>query len=162
MNDTPAEIMQSNDFIVLEDIIADEHDESVILDENTIILAAGDAYSIINMKKMTAALKASGKSYQDIAFEKDISVSSIYKFFARKSKNPSFYNFVMICDSIGISIDDVCDLKCEKIKEDRDSLVDEMKSRMTRMQNTIDGLYAQIQELLSEIKRITPANRDDY
>ena len=82
----PPEIIQSENLIVLEDNHADSHAENVILDENTIILAAGDAYSLIDMCSLKAAVKKSGLSYEDIADKMDISVSSIYKFFSKKSK----------------------------------------------------------------------------
>ena len=55
MDNSNLPVIPQDNFIVLEDNLADMHDEKVVLDENTIILTSGDTYSQI-YTAMTAVL----------------------------------------------------------------------------------------------------------
>lgn len=121
------------DLIILEDNSADQQDQNIILDENTIILAAGDTYSLIDMDALEKAVDASGLSYQDISRKADISISSIYKFFSRTSKNPTFYNVLMIFKVIGASVDTLCGLKPKA----KPTPTDALKEKIIRMEDQI-------------------------
>lgn len=118
---------------ILEDNSADTQDKNVILAENTMILAAGDTYSLINMDALEEAVDASGLSYQDISDRADISISSIYKFFSRTSKNPTFYNVLMIFKVIGASVDTLCGLKPKA----KPTPTDALKEKIIRMEDQI-------------------------
>ena len=165
MNNQTPEILSQDNFIVLEDTIADSHAEEVVLDENTIILAAGDTYSLIDMAALRDAVKRSGLSYEDIADSTDISVSSIYKFFSKKSKSPSFFNVLMIFRAIGASVDDICGLHPKK----KQPTPAECRERMTGLEKTIDQLQrtmeAQtklIEQLADELRKSQPRSDEDY
>jgi hypothetical protein len=163
-NTTP--IIDLDNITILPDNHADAHDEEVILDENTIILASGDTYSLIDMALLRDAAKRSGKSFEDVSVERDISISSIYKFFAMKSKSPSFYNVVMICDAYGVSVDQLCNLAAFR---NRQTAPDALSDRITHLEDTVSRLsrlvedqHKAITDLLHELRRISPAGHDDY
>ena len=154
MEENTPGIVTPENLVVLEDNHADLHDENVILDENTIILASGDTYSLLDLPALKKAVKKSGLSYEDIADQMDISVSSIYKLFARKSKSPSFYNTVMICKAVGASVDALCGLSPAP---DTD-----IAGRLERLEETIAQQNRLIAELLAELRRSSPASHEDY
>ena len=165
MDEMTPEIIQSENLIVLEDNHADLHDKEIILDENTIILAAGDAYSLIDMCSLKAAVKKSGLSYEDIADKMDISVSSIYKFFSKKSKSPSFYNTLMIFKAIGVSVDEICGI-CPKQKtaalDDQTKTLTRLCETVSALQKTVESQSRLIEQLTAELRRISPASSEDY
>lgn len=157
MDEQTPEIIQSENLIILEDNLADAHDEEIILDKNTIILAAGDAYSIIDMAALKSAVKQSGLSYEDIADAMDISVSSIYKFFAKKSKSPSFYNTVMIFKAVGASLDELCGLRRPSSSPDLSAEVAALRSSIADLRRVVDTQTQLIETLLHDLHR-----SDDY
>lgn len=171
MNPKEPKNILREDFIILEDIHADSHDESIILDENTLILPAGDAYSLFDMDKVRSAFHKSGLSYDEVAEMKDISVSSIYKFMSKKSKSPSLYNSVMIFQALDISMDDLFGFPPKKTDIDTKTIAD-MKSMMetiSALQNTVESLQNTIEtqnnlirDLISAVNRTSPASGDDY
>lgn len=164
-NTTP--IIDLDNITILPDNHADAHDEDVILDENTIILASGDTYSLIDMALLRDAAKRSGKSFEDVSVERDISISSIYKFFAMKSKSPSFYNVVMICDAYGVSVDELCNLSAHRSRQtapdttlsDRIARLEETVTRLSRL---VEDQNLIITDILSELRHTSPASREDY
>lgn len=160
MDNAQPKIIQKENMIVLEDSHADSHDQKVILDENTIILASGDAYSLFDMEVLKSALKRSHKSYEDIAEEKNISVSSIYKFISKKSKSPSFYNTIMLFDAAGVSVDELCNLSAYRNKTH--SPDPSLLERLDRLENMVSQQNRLIAELTAEIKRISTGISDDY
>ena len=165
MNSQTPEILPQENFIILEDNHADSHAEEVVLDENTIILAAGDTYSLIDMAALRAAVKRSGLSYEDIAEATDISVSSIYKFFSKKSKSPSFFNVLMIFRAIGASVDDICGLhpkKKQPTPEECRERLSGMERSIAAMEQTMQSQAEMIKQLTAELRRINPASHDDY
>lgn len=159
MHDNTPEIIQPENLIILEDTHADAHTEDVVLDENTIILAAGDTYSLIDMKALRSAVKKSGLSYEDIAEQKDISVSSIYKFFAQKSKSPSFYNTLMIFKAVGASVDEICGLRPSSPSQDSDLLkrIDRLTDSVHDLQKIVAAQSKLIESLLRDLHTF-----DDY
>ena len=64
MTESKNDIIQSDNIVVLEDNMTNQIDNSVLLDKNTIILAAGDVYTEIDMDVLRKAFKDYGKSYQ--------------------------------------------------------------------------------------------------
>lgn len=165
MKNQQPEIISQENFIVLEDMHADSHAEHVIYDENTIILAAGDTYSLIDMDALRDALKKSGLSYEQIAEDTDISISSIYKFFAKKSKSPSFFNTVMIFKAIGASVDEICGLhptnKTHTPAECRERLSG-MEKTIAELQRTVETQTKLIEQLVDELRKSQPRSDDDY
>jgi transcriptional regulator with XRE-family HTH domain len=128
-------------------------------------LAAGDTYSLIDMAALRAAVKRSGLSYEDIAEATDISVSSIYKFFSKKSKSPSFFNVLMIFRAIGASVDDICGLHPKK----KQPTPEECRERMTcleknisQLQRTMEAQTKLIEQLADELRKSQPRSDDDY
>lgn len=165
MNSQTPEILSQENFIILEDNHADSHAEEVVLDENTIILAAGDTYSLIDMAALRAAVKRSGLSYEDIAEATDISVSSIYKFFSKKSKSPSFFNVLMIFRAIGASVDDICGIhpkKKQPTPEECRERLSGMERSIAAMEQTMQSQAEMIKQLTAELRRLNPASHDDY
>lgn len=165
MNSQTPEILPQENFIILEDNHADSHAEEVVLDENTIILAAGDTYSLIDMAALRAAVKRSGLSYEDIAEATDISVSSIYKFFSKKSKSPSFFNVLMIFRAIGASVDDICGIhpkKKQPTPEECRERLSGMERSIAAMEQTMQSQAEMIKQLTAELRLINPASHDDY
>ena len=165
MQETTPEVIQAENLIILEDSSADLHDEEIILDQNTIILAAGDTYSLIDMPALKRAVKESGLSYEDISEKMDISVSAIYKFFSKKSKSPSFYNTLMIFKAIGASVDDICGLRPKNKAPTPDecrSKLSQLEKSVATLQKTIEAQNKLITALTEEIHRYSPASRDDY
>lgn len=151
MTDNTKDFIQSDEIIVLEDKQADQHDEALVMDENTIILAAGDAYSLIDMTALIKAMHDAGMTYHDISEQKDISLSAVYKFFRKRSKNPSFYNVVQIIEACGASVDEICGIK----RKDPDSAIN-------RLCEIVEAQSRKIDELTRELRRIAPANTEDY
>lgn len=165
MDEMTPEIIQSENLIVLEDNHADLHDKEIILDENTIILAAGDTYSMIDMPYLISAVHATNKSYEYIAEEQNISVSSIYKLLTYKSKSPSFYNVVKVCMAAGVSLDRLCGI-CTKQKPSTPDAQTETLSRLcetvSALQKTVESQSRLIEQLTAELRRISPASSEDY
>lgn len=161
MEENNVPILQPENIIVLEDNHADLHDEDVILDENTIILASGDTYSLIDMHALRTAVKKSGLSFEDIANKMDISASSIYKFFAKKSKSPSFYNTVMIFKAIGASVDTLCGIIPTQDNASASANNDLVK-QIGCLEKMIEKQNQMILELTREVQRISANIRDDY
>ncbi len=165
MDEMTPEIIQSENLIVLEDNHADLHDKEIILDENTIILAAGDTYSMIDMPYLISAVHATNKSYEYIAEEQKISVSSIYKLLTYKSKSPSFYNVVKLCISAGVSLDRLCRI-CPKQKaaapDDQTEILSRLCETISTLQKTVESQSRLIQQLTAELRRISPASSEDY
>ena len=162
MDEKTPEIIQTENLIILEDNLADAHDEETILDKNTIILAAGDAYSLFDMEVLKSALKQSHKSYEDIAEEKGISVSSIYKFISKKSKSPSFYNTIMLFDAAGVSVDELCNLSAYRDRRyapdpDLSAEVAALRSSIADLRRVVDTQTQLIETLLHDLHR-----SDDY
>lgn len=141
MRDAINDAAQADNIVILEDNSADNHDKNVILSENTIILAAGDTYSLIDMDKLEEAVERSGMSYQSISDKADISISSIYKFFSRASKNPTFYNVLMIFKAVGASVDDICGITPKRPPEPADQL----REKIIRMEDTIENLQYRLE-----------------
>lgn len=165
MQENTPEVIQAENLIILEDSNADLHDEEIILDKDTIILAAGDTFSLIDMPALKKAVKQSGLSYEDISEQSDISISSIYKFFAKKSKSPSFYNVLMIFKAIGASVDEICGLH----PKSKAPTPDECRAKFAHLEKSIASLERTIEAqnklivaLAEEIHRYSPASRDDY
>jgi transcriptional regulator with XRE-family HTH domain len=165
MQESTPEIIQAENLIVLEDSHADLHDEKLILDKNTIILAAGDTYSLIDMPALKRCVKQSGLSYEDISEKMDISISAIYKFFSKKSKSPSFYNVLMIFKAIGASVDEICGLHPKRNAPSPD----ECRSKLASLEKTVSSLQKNIEEqnklissLTETLRQYSPASRDDY
>ena len=152
---TPLPISPEN-LIILEDTHADKHDPETILDENTIILASGDTYSLIDLPALKKAVKKSGRSYEEIADQMDISVSSIYKLFSKKSKSPSFYNTVMVFKAVGASVDEICGLTPTRSTDGN------IAKRLEKLEKTVEQQNRLIAELLAEIRRSSPASHEDY
>lgn len=130
---------KEENLVVLPDNAADDHGPEAIMDENTIILASGDTYSLINMDALEEAIKDSGMSYQTISEKADISLSSVYKFLSRTSKSPSFYNVVRLMWAVGCSVDALCGLKPRPISA-RDKNLDTLLSTKDKI---IEDLTAQ-------------------
>lgn len=125
----------SADLMILHDNSADQQDKNLILDENTIILASGDTYTLIDMDALEKAVDASGLSYQDISRKSGISISSIYKFFSRSSKNPTFFNVLMIFKAVGASVDTLCGLKPKAKPTPTDALREQVICMEHQIQN---------------------------
>lgn len=143
MNEMQPDIIQPDNIVVLEDTMAHQLDDSVLLDENTIILAAGDVYDKIDMDMIQKALKTYGKSYQKLSDKIGISKEAIYKFLKKKSKSPSAYLLIALCKELGVSLDDVCGLrKAENPTADRD--IAELKEAVTAMQKALDKLSKEL------------------
>lgn len=160
MDEMTPEIIQSENLIVLEDNHADLHDTEIILDENTIILAAGDTYSMIDMPYLISAVHATNKSYEYIAEEQNISVSSIYKFLTYKSKSPSFYNVVKLCISAKVSLDRLCGLKFDPAPDQNQPLtatLQKLSDTIADLQRVIESQNKLIESLLKDLHR-----PDDY
>lgn len=160
MDNNSPEIIRQENMIILEDSHADEHDKNVILDENTIILASGDAYSMFDMGVVKSALKKLGKSYEDVAEEKDISVSSIYKFISKKSKSPSLYNAIMLFDAAELSVDELFNLSAyrKRCRTQDPGLSD----RIERLEKMVAAQNKLLEDLSTEIKRLSGGISDDY
>ena len=165
MQNNEKNTISSDNFVILEDRHADFHDSETILDHDTIILAAGDTFSLIDMPALKRAVKHSGLSYEEISEQSDISISSIYKFFAQKSKSPSFYNVLMIFKAVGASVDEICGLhpkrKTPSVDECRSKLASLEKS-INVLQSTIEAQNQLIASLTEELHRYSPASRYDY
>ena len=159
-NITP-EIISQDNFIIIEDTNADDHTEEVVLDENTIILAAGDVYSEMNMSVLLSALKKSGLSYEDIADAKNISISSIYKFFSKKSKSPSLYNALMIFKAIGVSMDEVFGLK-KTVPSECQKRLDQLEQSMSDLQKIIAEQNKLIKQQTALIKTTKNIETDEF
>ena len=164
MDEMTPEIIQSENLIVLEDNHADLHDKEIILDENTIILAAGDIYSMIDMPYLISAVHATNKSYEYIAEEQNISVSSIYKLLTYKSKSPSFYNVVKLCISAGVSLDILCGICPQKpsAPDTQAETLARLCETISTLQKTVESQSHLIQQLTAELHRISPASSEDY
>ena len=156
MNENKSPAILSENLVILDDNHADRHDPETVLDENTIILASGDTYSLLDLPALKKAVKKSGMSYEDIADQMDISVSSIYKLFSQKSKSPSFYNTVMICKAVGASVDELCGLSRPQIPNN------DIPSRLDKLEKTVEQQNCLIADLLRELKRSFPASHEDY
>jgi transcriptional regulator with XRE-family HTH domain len=159
MDPTNPNFVPTDNLVVLEDNSADAHDTDLILDENTIILAAGDTYSLIDMAGLRAALRKSGKSYEDISEEKGISLSSIYKFFRRKSKSPSFYNVLMIFQAAGASVDELCGLRPPAAEPEPNlpAKLAELTATVDSLRKTVENQSKLIDAFLHDLHR-----SDDY
>lgn len=159
MDPTNTNLIPAENVVVLEDNHADAHDTDLILDENTIILAAGDTYSLIDMVGLREALRKSGKSYEDVSEEKGISLSSIYKFFRRKSKSPSFYNVLMIFQAAGASVDELCGLRPPAAEPEPglSSQLAELTATVDSLRKTVENQSKLIDALLHDLHR-----SDDY
>lgn len=167
--------MQNRDnLIILQDNSADNQDKNVILDENTIILAAGDTYSLLDMDALEEAVVKSGLSYQDISDRANISISSIYKFFAKASKSPTFYNVVMIIKAVGASIDELCGIKPKQntnaLLEEKDRQIADLTAQRDRYRDhftkEVDEVRRRADERLREkqinIENLTSTNRTQF
>lgn len=152
MDNSNLPVIPQDNFIVLEDNLADMHDEKVVLDENTIILTSGDTYSQINMPALRDAFRKTGKSYEDIAEERDISVSSVYKFFSQKSKSPSFYNVIMIMKSCGVSVDDLCGINPSS-DNSTPAQIAKLTESIVRLQSLVESQQKMIESLLRDLHR---------
>jgi DNA-binding phage protein len=152
MDNSNLPVIPQDNFIVLEDNLADMHDEKVVLDENTIILTSGDTYSQINMPALRAAFRKTGKSYEDIAEERDISVSSVYKFFSQKSKSPSFYNVIMIMKSCGVSVDDICGITPSSDNSTA-AQIPKLTEAIFHLQALVESQQKMIEYLLHDLNR---------
>lgn len=164
MQEITESMVQSDDLVILEDGHADSHDKTVILDENTIILAAGDTYSFVNMQLLKQAFLDTGLSYQDVSDEYNISVSAIYKFMAKKSKSPSFYNVVMLCKALGVSVDEFCGLRPlhKQLPEEFRARLDHLEDTIVSLQKTIESQNVLITKLITEIHRNSHSAHDEY
>lgn len=156
MNENKSPAILSENLVILDDNHADRHSPETILDENTIILASGDTYSLLDLPALKKAVKKSGLSYEDIADQMDISVSSIYKLFSKKSKSPSFYNTVMICKAVGASVDELCGLSRPQTPDKG------ISDRLDKLEKTVEHQNRLIADLLQELKRSSPASHEDY
>lgn len=152
MDNSNLPVIPQDNFIVLPDNLADMHDEEVILDENTIILTSGDTYSQINMPALREAFRRTGKSYEDIAEEKNISVSSVYKFFSQKSKSPSFYNVIMIMKACHVSLDDMCGMT-QYSDTSTAAQIAKLTESIVRLQSLVESQQKMIESLLHDLHR---------
>lgn len=167
-------MQNQENIIILQDKSADKQDKNVVLDENTIILAAGDTYSLIDMAALEEAVERSGMSYQDISDKAKISISSIYKFFSKSSKSPTFYNVVMIIKAIGASVDELCGLKQTRntnaLIEEKDRQIAELAAQRDRYRDhftkEIEEVRRRSDERLHEkqetIDKLTYTNRSQF
>jgi hypothetical protein len=120
---------------------------------------------MIDMPYLISAVHATNKSYEYIAEEQKISVSSIYKLLTYKSKSPSFYNVVKLCISAGVSLDRLCRI-CPKQKpsspDDQTEILARLCETITTLQKTVESQSHLIQQLTAELRRISPASSEDY
>ena len=86
----------------------------------------------------------------------DISVSSIYKLFSKKSKSPSFYNTVMVFKAVGASVDEICGLTPTRSTDGN------IAKRLEKLEKTVEQQNRLIAELLAELRRSSPASHEDY
>lgn len=161
MNDFSPDIIQPNDIVVLEDYMAHQHDDSVILDENTIILAAGNAYDILDMDAIWAAYKKYGKSYQHMSKRTGVSKEAIYKFLKGRSKSPSFYNVIVICKELGVSVDEVCRIRKSE-PDATEQKLDDISKTVKDMQKTIELLQKTITTLTADLNRNYLSDSNNY
>ena len=49
-------------------------------------------------------------TYQDISDASGVPLASVQNYFSKLSKAPSFYTVVLICKSLGVSIDKTCEI----------------------------------------------------
>jgi transcriptional regulator with XRE-family HTH domain len=143
MNELQPDIIKQDNIVVLEDTMAHQLDDEVLLDENTIILAAGDVYDKIDMEMIQKAFKAYGKSYQKLSDKIGISKEAIYKFLKKKSKSPSAYLLITLCKELGVSLDDMCGIRKAEIPA-ADQDIAELKEAVKAMQKALDTLSKEL------------------
>jgi transcriptional regulator with XRE-family HTH domain len=143
MNEMQPDIIQPDNIVVLEDTMAHQLDNSVLMDENTIILAAGDVYGKLDMEIIQKAFKSYGKSYQKLSAKIGISKEAIYKFMKKKSKSPSAYLLISLCKELGVSLDDVCGIRRSDVQT-TDQDIKDIKEAVTAMQKALNVLSEEL------------------
>ena len=143
MNEMQPDIIQPDNIVVLEDTMAHQLDNSVLMDENTIILAAGDVYGKLDMDIIQKAFKSYGKSYQKLSAKIGISKEAIYKFMKKKSKSPSAYLLISLCKELGVSLDDVCGIRRSDVQTTDQDITD-IKEAVTAMQKALNVLSEEL------------------
>ena len=143
MNEMQPDIIQPDNIVVLEDTMAHQIDNSVLMDENTIILAAGDVYGKLDMEIIQKAFKSYGKSYQKLSAKIGISKEAIYKFMKKKSKSPSAYLLISLCKELGVSLDDVCGIR-RSDAQTTDQDIKDIKEADTAMQKALNVLSKEL------------------
>ena len=143
MNEMQPDIIQPDNIVVLEDTMAHQLDNSVLMDENTIILAAGDVYGKLDMEIIQKAFKSYGKSYQKLSAKIGISKEAIYKFMKKKSKSPSAYLLISLCKELGVSLDDVCGIRRSDVQTTDQDITD-IKEAVTAMQKALNVLSEEL------------------
>jgi transcriptional regulator with XRE-family HTH domain len=136
-------IIHPDNIVFLEDTMAHQLHTSVLMDENTIILAAGDVYGKLDMEIIQKAFKSYGKSYQKLSAKIGISKEAIYKFMKKKSKSPSAYLLISLCKELGVSLDDVCGIRRSDVQT-TDQDIKDIKEAVTAMQKALNVLSEEL------------------
>lgn len=161
MTESKDDIIQSDNIVVLEDNMTNQIDNSVLLDKNTIILAAGDVYTEIDMDVLRKAFKDYGKSYQKLSEKTGISKEAIYKFLKGRSKSPSFYNVVMICKELGVSVDDLFGIHKKEVSSAEQKIAG-MEEILKSMQKTLEAQTKAIAALTAELHSNYLSDSNNY
>lgn len=135
---------------------------SCMHDEENVTPSAGDLYALLAMDQIDAEYDTQRLTYHELHRRTGgrVSEATIYRFFARQSKNPSAYNVLLILQAMGVSVDRILHIGKPETPTDP-SEIHHMETEIEVLRYQVESKERHVQDLERQ-KAEADSLRDRY